>query len=72
MVDPVELERLLLVLRRNGVAAYKEGQIELVLEAEKPSVMEINEAVEDRGVAEINMAYDHLGYDPEKVFGRKG
>lgn len=72
MVDPVEIERLLIVLRRNGVAAYKDEQIELVLDGPSTEPMQINDEVEDRGVAEINMAYDHLGYDPEKVFGRKG
>lgn len=73
MVDPLELERLLIILRRNGVAAYKSGQLELVLEAQTPTEpMQINEEVEDRGVAEIDMAYAHLGYNPEKAFGRKG
>jgi len=73
MVDPVALERMLIILRRNGVAAYKDEQIELVLDQPPPQgEMQINEEVEDRGVAEINMAYAHLGYDPDKVFGRKG
>jgi len=74
MVDPVHVEAMLKMLRRNGVAAFKCEQYELVLEAQPMAAEpEIDPEVEkpNRGVDEVNMAYDHLGFDPDKMFPAK-
>lgn len=72
MVDPVALEKFLQMLRRNGVAAYKDEQLELVLQPEvQVGEPEVNDQVEQRGVTEIGL-YDHLGFNPEDAFPAKG
>jgi len=66
MVDPVHVEKMLKMLRRNGVAAFKCEQYELVLDKQAPveAEPEINPEVERRGVEEMDMQFAHLGFSP--------
>lgn len=65
MVDPVHVEEMLQVLRRNGVAAFKCEQYELVLEKAMPEPS-MNPEVEtpERGVEEMDMLFSHLNVRP--------
>lgn len=65
MVDPVHIEKMLQVLRRNGVAAFKCEQYELVLEAPQGEA-QIDPEVERpaRVVEEMDMLFSHLDARP--------
>lgn len=73
MVNPAHIEQMVKTLRRLGVSRYKDSQMELELIQHEPAPLpeDYPEPKQDRGVEEVDMAYSHLGFDPEKMFPSK-